>query len=166
MTTLSDNQQCYAKGSYGSHTTSRYLSLSFWCPSLPSSWTSCLDTVHILFVLFYVGWGIPFLAFAVRGSQAQISVSFVWASARFWRHIGRPRPRMIYPEIPFRSRCIYVEHHNIWAQDVTLNLWYPTWCARYGRYLWNLALLGLFPPVVWSIWYISHHNFRQGSIAP
>jgi hypothetical protein len=32
-------QQCYVKGSYGSHTTSQYLSLSFWCPSLLAAWT-------------------------------------------------------------------------------------------------------------------------------
>jgi hypothetical protein len=77
MTILIDSQQCYAKGSYGSRTTSWYLSLSFWCPSLLAAWTGCLDTVHIFSVLFSVGWGCPFLDFFVRGSQAQITASFV-----------------------------------------------------------------------------------------
>jgi hypothetical protein len=77
MTALSDNQQCYAKGSYGSHTTSRYLSLSFQCPSFLVAWTGCPDTVHLFSVLCSVGWGHPFLAFVVRGSQAQIVASFV-----------------------------------------------------------------------------------------
>jgi hypothetical protein len=72
MTTLSGSQQCYAKGSYGSHTTSPYLSLSFQCPSLLATWTGCPDTVHIFSVLCSVGWGRPFLDFVVRGSQAQI----------------------------------------------------------------------------------------------
>jgi hypothetical protein len=74
---LSDNQECCAKGSYGSRTTSWYLSLSFWCPSLLAAWTSFPDIVHLLSFLFYVGWGCPFLAFAVRGSHDQIGVSFV-----------------------------------------------------------------------------------------
>jgi hypothetical protein len=77
MTALSDNQQCYAKGSYGSRTTSRYISLSFWCPYLLAAWTDFTDTVHIFFVLFSMGWGFPFLNFVVRGSQAQIVASFV-----------------------------------------------------------------------------------------
>jgi hypothetical protein len=41
------------------------------------AWTSCLDIVHIFSVLYYVGWGRPFLGFAVRGSQAQIVMYFV-----------------------------------------------------------------------------------------
>jgi hypothetical protein len=77
MTALSDNQQCYAKGSYGSRTTSRYLSLSFWCPYLLVAWTDCPDTVHLCSILCFVGSGLPFLAFVVRGSQAQIAASFV-----------------------------------------------------------------------------------------
>jgi hypothetical protein len=120
---------------------------------------------YFLYPLFY-GWGHPFLAFLVRGSQSQIVASFVWSSAQFWRHIDRLRPRMRCLEIPFHSRCIYVEHHDTWEPDVTLNIWYPAWCTRYGRYLWNLALLGLFLAAVWSIWYISCHNFWQGSIFP
>jgi hypothetical protein len=76
-TALSDSQQCYAKGSYGSCTTSQYLSLSFWCPSFLVAWTGCPDTVHIFSVLCSMGWGRPFLAFVVRGSQAQIAMSFV-----------------------------------------------------------------------------------------
>jgi hypothetical protein len=76
-TALSGSQQCYAKGSYGSRTTSRYLSLSFQCPSLLAAWTGCPDTFHLCFVLYSVGWGRPFLAFVVRGSQAQIAASFV-----------------------------------------------------------------------------------------
>ena len=95
----------------------------------------CPDTVHIFSVLCLVGWGYRFLDFVVRGSQAQIATSFVWASARFWRHIGRPRPRMRCIEIPFWYGCIYAEHRDTWALDVTLNLWYPAWCTRYGRYL-------------------------------
>jgi hypothetical protein len=74
---LSVSQQCYAKGSYGSHTTSRYLSLSFWCPSLLAAWNGCPDTIHFFSILFLVGWGHPFLDFVVRGSQAQIFASFV-----------------------------------------------------------------------------------------
>jgi hypothetical protein len=54
-----------------------YLSLSFRCPSLLVAWTGCPDTVHIFSVLCSVGWGHPFLAFVVRGSQAQIVASFV-----------------------------------------------------------------------------------------
>jgi hypothetical protein len=77
MTTLSDSQQCYAKGSYGIHTTSQYLSLSFQCSSLLATCTSCLDTVHLFSILCSVGWGHPFLAFVVMGSQAQIATSFV-----------------------------------------------------------------------------------------
>jgi hypothetical protein len=76
MTALSGSKQCYAKGSYGSHTNSQYLSLSFQCPLLVA-WTGCPDTVHIFYVLCSMGWGRPFLAFFVRGSQAQIVVSFV-----------------------------------------------------------------------------------------
>jgi hypothetical protein len=74
MTALSGSQQCYAKGSYGSHTTSRYLSLSLQCPYLLVAWNACPDTVHIFSILCSVGWGHPFLAFVVRGSQAQISM--------------------------------------------------------------------------------------------
>jgi hypothetical protein len=76
-TALSDNQQCYAKGSYGSQTTSWYLSLSFWCPSWLVAWTGCLDTVHICSVLCSMCWGHPFLDCFVRGSQAQTAMSFV-----------------------------------------------------------------------------------------
>jgi hypothetical protein len=76
-TALSGSQQCYAKGSYGSRTTSRYLSLSFWCPSLLVAWTGYPDTIHLFSVLFSMGLGRPFLAFVVRGSQAQITASFV-----------------------------------------------------------------------------------------
>jgi hypothetical protein len=61
MTALSGSQQCYAKGSYGSRTTSRYLSLSFRCPSWLAAWAGCPNTVHIFFILFSVGWGHPFL---------------------------------------------------------------------------------------------------------
>jgi hypothetical protein len=77
MTALSGSEKCHAKGSYGSHTTSQYLSLSFRCPSLLAAWTGCPDTIHIFSVLYSMGWGHPFLAFVVRGSQAQIVVSFV-----------------------------------------------------------------------------------------
>jgi hypothetical protein len=49
----------------------------FRCPSLLVACTGCLDTVHIFSVLCSVGWGRPFLAFVVRGSQAQIAASFV-----------------------------------------------------------------------------------------
>jgi hypothetical protein len=77
MTALSDSQQFYAKGSYGSRTTSQYLSLSFRCPSLLVASTGCPDTVHIFSILCSMGWGRPFLAFVVRGSQAQIAASFV-----------------------------------------------------------------------------------------
>jgi hypothetical protein len=55
-TALSGSQQCYAKGSYGSHTTSQYISLSFWCPSLLLAWTGCPDAIHIFSVLCLVGW--------------------------------------------------------------------------------------------------------------
>jgi hypothetical protein len=47
MTALSGSQHCYAKGSYGSHTTSRYLSLSFRCPSLFTAWTGFPNIVHL-----------------------------------------------------------------------------------------------------------------------
>jgi hypothetical protein len=77
MTALSDSQHCYAKGSYGSRTTSRYLSLSFRCPYLLADWTGCPDTVHIFSILCSMGWECPFLDFVVRGSQAQIVASFV-----------------------------------------------------------------------------------------
>jgi hypothetical protein len=40
-------------------------------------WTGCPDTFHLFSVLCSMGWGCPFLPFAVRGSQAQISASFV-----------------------------------------------------------------------------------------
>ena len=106
----SNIQQFYARGPYWSRTTSRYPSLSFWCPSLLVAWTGCPDTIHIFSVLYYVGWGRPFLDFVVRGSQAQIVASFVWASAWFWRHIGNPCPRMRCPKLPFWSGCIYIEH--------------------------------------------------------
>jgi hypothetical protein len=76
-TSLSGNQQCYSMGSYGSRTTSRCLCLSFRCPSLLAAWNGFHETFHIFFVLCYAGCGFPFLAFAVRGSQAQIAVSFV-----------------------------------------------------------------------------------------
>jgi hypothetical protein len=76
-TALSNSQQCYVKGSYESRTTSRYLSLSFRCPSLLAACIGCLDTIHIFSILCSVGWGHPFLSFFVRGSQAQIAVSFV-----------------------------------------------------------------------------------------
>jgi hypothetical protein len=71
------SQQCYAKGSYGSRTTSRYHSLSLWCPSLLVAWTGCPNIIHIFFVLCSMGWGHPFLDFDVRGSQTQIVMSFV-----------------------------------------------------------------------------------------
>jgi hypothetical protein len=51
---LSNNQQCYAKGSYGSRTTSRYLSLSFRCPSFLAAWTGCL--ILSIFALSFVLW--------------------------------------------------------------------------------------------------------------
>jgi hypothetical protein len=77
MTSLSDGQHYYAKGSYGSRTTSWCLSLSFWCPSFLTSWIGCPDTDHLFSVICFVGWGHPFLDFGVRGSQAQIVMSFV-----------------------------------------------------------------------------------------
>jgi hypothetical protein len=54
-----------------------YLSLSFWCPSFLAAWTGCHEVVCLFSVLCFVGWGCPFLDFAVRGSQAQITTSFV-----------------------------------------------------------------------------------------
>jgi hypothetical protein len=69
MTTLTDNQHCYAKGSYGSHTTFG----TFWL----AAWIGCPDTIHFFSVLCFVGLGHPFLAFIVMGSQAQIVMSFV-----------------------------------------------------------------------------------------
>jgi hypothetical protein len=77
MTSLNNSQQCYAKGSDGSRTTSRYLSLSFQCPSFLAAWTSCLDTINICSILCSMGWGRPLLPFVVRGSQEQIATSFV-----------------------------------------------------------------------------------------
>jgi hypothetical protein len=77
MTALSDSQQCYAKGSYGSRTTSQYLSFSFRCPYLLAAWTGFHDTIHIFSILCSMAWGFPFLDFFVRGSQAQISAYFV-----------------------------------------------------------------------------------------
>jgi hypothetical protein len=65
MTALRDNQQCYAKGSYGIHTTSLYLSLSLWCHYFLVAWTGCPDTVHVFSFLSSVGWGVPFLDFVV-----------------------------------------------------------------------------------------------------
>jgi hypothetical protein len=82
-TSLSDNQHCYFKGSYGSRNTSRYISLSFRCPSLLVDWIGFPNTFHLLSILCYMAWTPPFLAFTVRGSQAQIVVSFVLASTRF-----------------------------------------------------------------------------------
>jgi hypothetical protein len=76
VTALSGNRQCYARGSYGSHTTSQYLSLFFWCSSLLADWTGFPVAVHIFSVLCSVFWGCPFLDFVVRGSQAQIVASF------------------------------------------------------------------------------------------
>jgi hypothetical protein len=76
MTTLSGIQQCYAKGSYGSHTTSRYLCLYLWCPYFLVAWIGCTNSFHSLFSLFSMGWGYPFLDFVVKGSRAQISMSF------------------------------------------------------------------------------------------
>jgi hypothetical protein len=68
MTSSSDNDQCYSRGSYGSHTTSWYLYLSFWCPSFLAGWTGCPKATHIFFVLCSMSWGHPFLDFDVRGS--------------------------------------------------------------------------------------------------
>jgi hypothetical protein len=69
MTALSDNQRCYAKGSYGSRTTLG----TFWL----AVWIGCPDTIHLFSVLCFVGLGHPLLAFIVRGSQAQIVTSFI-----------------------------------------------------------------------------------------
>jgi hypothetical protein len=77
MTALRGNQQGYARGSYGSSTTSRYISFSFWCPSLLATWTGCPEAVLLFFILCSAGWGHPLLDFAVRDSQAQIVASFV-----------------------------------------------------------------------------------------
>jgi hypothetical protein len=73
MTALSSNQQCYARGSYGSRTTSWYLSSSSHCPSLLADWNGCLEVAHIFSVLFFTGWGYLFLDSAVRGSQTTAS---------------------------------------------------------------------------------------------
>jgi hypothetical protein len=77
MTALSENQQCYARGSYGSRTTSRYLSVSFRFPSLLAAWTGCPKVVCLFSFLFSMGWGRSFLAFSLRVSQAQIAAYFV-----------------------------------------------------------------------------------------
>jgi hypothetical protein len=67
-TALIENQQCYAKGSYGSRTTSWYPSLSFRCPSFLAAWNGFPNIFHLFSVLCSVGWGHSFLVFAVRGS--------------------------------------------------------------------------------------------------
>ena len=50
--------------------------------------------------------------------------------------------------------------------NVAQSLWYPTWCARYGRYWWTLKLLGPSLVVVWSISCTSPHSCQQGNIVP
>ena len=77
ITSLSGIQQCYAMGSYETPTTSKCLSLSSHCPFLVVDYTSCLEVVHPLSSLCFVGWDFPFPTSAVRGSETQISVSFV-----------------------------------------------------------------------------------------
>jgi hypothetical protein len=50
--------------------------MSFRCPSFLAALTSCPEVVYICFFLCSLGLGFPFLAFSMRGSQAQIVVSF------------------------------------------------------------------------------------------
>jgi hypothetical protein len=65
MTALRDNKQCYAKGSYGSHTTSWYLSLSLRCHFFLVAWTGCPDIFHLFSCCSSMSWGVPFLDFVV-----------------------------------------------------------------------------------------------------
>ena len=37
---------------------------------------------------------------------------------------------------PFLFECIYAYNCGIWVQYVVQSLWYPIWCAGYGKYWW------------------------------
>ena len=142
-----------------------FLCLSSVCLCLRLGLVVLILSIFYLSFSLWVGVALPWiLLWGVHGYQ--IVTSFVWASAQFWWHIGRSRRRMRCTKILFRSGCIYAKHHDIWAPDVTLNIWYPSWCTSYGRYFGTLTLLGLFLATVWSIWYTGHHNFQKGSIVP
>jgi hypothetical protein len=83
MTSLINNQHCYAKGSYGRRTTSRCPYSYFHCPSVFVSYNGFPQDFHIFSALCYTGWGCLFPASIVRGSQTQTAAYFFYAFPRF-----------------------------------------------------------------------------------
>jgi hypothetical protein len=84
----SNIQQFYARGPYGSRTTSRYPSLSFWCPPLLRGldWFSW-GSMSILFPLF-CGLGFDFNYFWCEGFPGQnfhvVFLSFCSILKEYW----------------------------------------------------------------------------------
>jgi hypothetical protein len=76
-TASSDIHRCYARGFYGIHTISYYLSSSSHQPSLFTASTGCSEGLHPCFVLCYVGWGCLCPESIVRNLQIQTPSSFV-----------------------------------------------------------------------------------------
>ena len=67
---------------------------------------------------------------------------------------------------PFLFGCTFAEPHGISKPEVVQSLWYPTWCASYGKYLWTPTLFGSSLAAVWSISCTGLHSYQHGNIVP
>ena len=136
---------CCEWGSCGTRTTFPFLSSALQCYSLLVALESFLESPCLRCVLGSTIWGHLSLA---SDSQIQ-SLSFsVWIFAQFWQHTDMLYQARRCRGTPFPPKCICADNCGTLAPNVSLNLWYPTWCAGYGTDSSAHAHLDLFATVV------------------
>ena len=158
-----DTYLCCEWSSYGTHTTFPCPSLALRCCSFLMASTGCLESPCLGSILCSMVWEHLSLAF---DSKIQSLTSSVWISAQSWQHTG-----MLYQErrcrgTSFPPESIYADNCDTLAPDVSLNLWYPTWCAGYGTYSSAHAHLDPFVAAAWSIVCTCPHSSPRDSIVP
>ena len=141
MTACPDTHLCCEWSSYGTHTTFPLPYSASQCFSLLTNLEICLESPCLSYVLGSSVWGNLSLA---SYSQIQSLTFSIWIFALFWKHTGMSYQARICRETPFPIECIYLDKCNTSAPNVSLNLWYLTWCASYGTDSSTHAHLDLF----------------------
>ena len=141
VTAWPNTHLCCEWGSYGTRTTfplpSSYLQrFSFLADLVSFLESSCLGCV-----LGSTVWGHLSLAFDL---QIQSLAFSIWIFAQFWHHTDMSYQAKRCWGTPFPPKCTCADNCGTSTPNVSLNLWYPTWCTRYGTYSSVHAHLDLF----------------------
>ena len=145
VTAWPNTHLCCDLGSYGTRTTFQLPSSTSQCCSLLGALSSCLEFPCLGCVLGSTIWGHLSLA---SDSQIQSLTFSVWIFAQFWQHTDMPYQARRCRGTPFPPECICADNYGTLAPNVSLNLWYPTWCAGYGTDSSAHAHLDLFVAAV------------------